>query len=196
VLAKLPIRSGDITLRLLKRRDAHAIEELMRANRDWLRPWTATFPGSSRPIHVPSMVRALVADTREGIGIGLALEWRGQIVGQVNVANILHGAVQSASIGYWISQSAAGNSIIPRAVALTIDYLFRVVNLHRIEIEIRPENAASLRVVEKLGLREEGLKLRHIHIDGEWRDHRCFAMTIEELPNSRVSQLVANTPSK
>lgn len=196
MLAKLPIRSGDISLRVLRRRDAKAIQQLMWLNREWLKPWTATLPGSSRPLHVPSMVRALVADTREGIGIGLVLEWRGEIVGQVNVANILHGAVQSASIGYWISKSAAGNSIMPRAVALTIDYLFRVVGLHRIEIEIRPENAASLRVVEKLGLREEGLKLRHIHIDGEWRDHRCFAMTVEELPNSLVCQLVANTPAK
>jgi len=196
VLAKLPIRSGEITLRLLRRRDARLIQELMQDNLQWLKPWSATFPGSSRPIHIPTMVRALVVDTREGIGIALAVEFRGEVVGQVNVANILHGAVQSASIGYWVSKSVAGQSIIPRAVALTIDYLFRVANLHRVEIEIRPENRASLRVVEKLGLREEGLKLRYIHIDGEWRDHRCFAMTVEELANSRVAELVSNTPAK
>lgn len=196
MLAKLPIRSGDISLRLLRRRDTRQIQELMFQNRDWLKPWSATFPGSSRPIHIPSMVRALVADTREGIGIAFVIEFRGEMVGQINVANILHGAVQSASIGYWISMTAAGQSITPRAVALTIDYLFRVSKLHRVEIEIRPENLASLRVVEKLGLREEGMKLRYIHIDGEWRDHRCFAMTVEELAGSRVGELVSNTPAK
>lgn len=196
MLVKLPIQRGEITLRLLRKRDARLIQDLMLENRDWLKPWSATLPGSSRSFHVPSMVRALVADTKEGSGIALVVEYRGELVGQVNVANILLGAVQSASIGYWITQSAAGKSIIPRAVALTIEYLFQVVKLHRIEIEIRPENVASLSVVQKLGMREEGLKLRYIHIDGEWRDHRCFALTVEEFASSRVAELVSNTPSK
>jgi ribosomal-protein-alanine N-acetyltransferase len=74
-------------------------------------------------------------------------------------------------------------------VALTIDYLFDVGQLHRVEIDIRPENTPSLRVVEKLGLREEGLKKRFIHIDGDWRDHRIFAITREESPGSLLNRL-------
>jgi ribosomal-protein-alanine N-acetyltransferase len=58
----------------------------------------------------------------------------------------------------------------------------RVVGLHRIEICIRPENAPSLRIVEKLGFRYEGLRRRYIHINGGWRDHFTFALTSEELP--------------
>jgi ribosomal-protein-alanine N-acetyltransferase len=50
------------------------------------------------------------------------------------------------------------------------------------EICIRPENRASLRVVEKLGFRYEGLRRRFIHIDGDWRDHYCFALVREEVP--------------
>jgi ribosomal-protein-alanine N-acetyltransferase len=50
------------------------------------------------------------------------------------------------------------------------------------EICIRPENAKSLRVVEKLGFRYEGLKRRYIHINGDWRDHFCFALVAEEVP--------------
>jgi ribosomal-protein-alanine N-acetyltransferase len=50
------------------------------------------------------------------------------------------------------------------------------------EICIRPENEPSLRVVEKLGFRYEGLRRRFIHINGDWRDHFCFALTVEELP--------------
>jgi [ribosomal protein S5]-alanine N-acetyltransferase len=53
--------------------------------------------------------------------------------------------------------------------------------LHRVEVDIRPENAASLRVVEKLGLRREGYYERYLDIDGGWRDHVGFAITIEEL---------------
>jgi ribosomal-protein-alanine N-acetyltransferase len=54
------------------------------------------------------------------------------------------------------------------------------MGLHRIEIAIRPENAPSLRVVEKLGFREIGYAPRYLHIDGDWRDHRLFALTVEE----------------
>jgi ribosomal-protein-alanine N-acetyltransferase len=74
-------------------------------------------------------------------------------------------------------------------VALTIDYLFAEAKLHRVEVDIRPENTPSLRVVEKLGLREEGLKKRFIHIDGDWRDHRIFAITNEEVSGSLLTRL-------
>ena len=70
----------------------------------------------------------------------------------------------------------------PTAVALATDHVFFSLGLHRMEICIRPENEPSLRVVEKLGFRYEGLRRRFIHINGDWRDHFCFALTVEELP--------------
>ena len=63
-----------------------------------------------------------------------------------------------------------------------IDHCFCAAGLHRIEIAIRPENSNSLRVVEKLGLREVGYAPRFLHIDGAWRDHRIYAVTVEECP--------------
>ena len=60
------------------------------------------------------------------------------------------------------------------------------VRLHRVEVNIRPENAASLAVVRKLGLRDEGVRERMLHIDGAWRDHRSFAITVEELHGGRL----------
>jgi ribosomal-protein-alanine N-acetyltransferase len=109
------------------------------------------------------------------------IEENGEIVGQLNVANILFGSVSSCVIGYWVAPEVAGKGITPTAVALVCDYLFNVVGIHRIEIDIRPENLASLRVVEKLGFRYEGLKERYIHINGAWRDHYIFALTHEEV---------------
>ena len=82
--------------------------------------------------------------------------------------------------------------LFPLAVALVIDHLFEVVRLHRVEIAIRPENTNSLRVVEKLGLREVGYAPKYLHIDGDWRDHRLYALTREELgARSLVSRLRA-----
>jgi ribosomal-protein-alanine N-acetyltransferase len=62
------------------------------------------------------------------------------------------------------------------------------VGLHRIEIDIRPENVSSLRVVEKLGFRYEGLKQRFIHINGAWRDHYVFALTSEEVESGVLNR--------
>ena len=114
--------------------------------------------------------------------------YRGEVVGQLNVANILHGSVSSCVIGYWIIPQVAGRGITPTAVALAMDYVFNSVGLHRVEIDIRPENLASIRVVQKLGLRYEGLKQRYIHINNDWRDHYIFALTQEEVPGGVLNR--------
>ncbi len=59
-------------------------------------------------------------------------------------------------------------------------------------MNIRPENTASLRVVEKLGFRDEGLRLRYLHIDGAWRDHRTFALTRDEVPDGLLRRWTAS----
>ena len=126
---------------------------------------------------------------REGLSLPFVVEVEGRFSGQVTVNNVLRGSAQWASIGYWLDRSVAGRGIMPRAVAMVIDHCFTDVGLHRIEICIRPENTNSLRVVEKLGIREIGYAPLFLHIDGDWRDHRIFAVTVEECPDPMVSRL-------
>ena len=164
-------------------------------NRSWLRPWEATNPDGPTSFDVRGLVINLVQQCRRGEALTFVIHFDGEPVGLINVANIVRGSLSSAIIGYWISQSAAGNSVTPIAVALTVDYLFNVLGLHRAEIAIRPENANSLRVVEKLGLRFEGLKERYIHINYEWRDHKIFAITSEEVPDGLLSRLTNKSDS-
>jgi ribosomal-protein-alanine N-acetyltransferase len=180
---------GDVSLRKLSRLDFPILNRLLHEDREWLEPWEATTPGIRRALDVKWLVRSLVEQSKEGSGIAFVIEYEGEVVGQLNVANILHGSVSSGTIGYWIAKDFAGLGITPTSVALAIDYLFSEIGLHRVEIDIRPENVASLRVVEKLGLRHEGTKLRFIHIDGAWRDHHIFAITQEELPGSMLRRL-------
>lgn len=135
------------------------------------------------------MVRAMQADARVGRQLPFALEYDGRFVDQVTVNNITRGSAQFASIGYWIDERVAGRGLVTRAVAMAVDHCFFVLKLHRIEIAIRPENAASLRVVEKLGVPEVGYAPRYLHIDGDWRDHRLFAITREDCPKGLVERL-------
>ena len=102
------------------------------------------------------------------------------------MSGIVGGSASWGQIGYWVDERLAGRGIIPTAVALACDYCFQVMGLHRIEIAIRPENTKSLRVVEKLGFRPEGLRPRYLHIDGDWRDHLVFALNAEEVPEGLV----------
>src|SRR4029079_8903122 len=117
------------------------------------------------------------------------------MVGRVLVSGISWGSLCSGRVGYWVSEHVAGRGITPTAVALATDHCFRVLRLHRVEINIRPENRPSLRVVEKLGFRDEGVRERFLHIQGQWCDHRTFALTSEEIPEGLLSRWLRVRPA-
>lgn len=184
------LREGDVVLRPLRRSDAQAWLALRATNEDWLRPWEATAPTppQGRPPTFSTYARALSRQARAGEALPFAVEYRGELVGQLTVSSVVRGSLCSASIGYWVSEHVAGRGVIPTAVAMAVDHCLGPVGLHRVEICIRPENAASLRVVAKLGLREEGVRERYLHIQGAWRDHRTFAVTAEEVPDGLLAR--------
>lgn len=184
------LREGRIELRPLRLRDATAWREVRTRNARWLRPWEATLPLAEHdaPTTYGAMVRRLRAEAREGRSLPFALTVDGAFAGQVTVGGIARGSLLSAYVGYWIDQRVAGRGIMPTAVAMATDHCFREVGLHRVEINIRPENSASLRVVEKLGFRAEGLRERYLHIDGDWRDHLTFALCAEEVPEGLLAR--------
>ena len=185
------LRHGDVTVRPIAHGDARAWKAARRANADWLRPWDATVPpgGTERPTTFRALVRRLDRLARSGACMPFAIEVGGRFAGQVTVNNIVRGSAQFASIGYWLDRSFAGHGVMPLAVALVIDHCFTTAGLHRIEVAIRPENLNSLRVVEKLGIKECGMAPRYLHIDGDWRDHKLFGITVEECPGGLTRRI-------
>ena len=176
-----------ITLRALHGRDRREWEELRAANIDWLRPWEATSPeASTSGFAFRQLVRHFDREATEGRLQPFVIEMAGRLVGQMHLFGIAWGSLRSACAGYWVDKSVAGQGIMPFALAAACDHAFLGLGLHRVEVNIRPENTASLRVVEKLGFRDEGLRLCYLHIDGEWRDHRSFALTSEDLGSSSL----------
>lgn len=134
------------------------------------------------------MVRYLRNEAAAGRMLPFVVLYGDQLVGQLTVGGITWGSMCSANVGYWIDETAAGRGIMPTAVALAVDHCFRALGLHRIEVCIRPENRPSRRVVEKLGFREEGTRPRYLHIDGDWRDHLVYALTVEEVPEGMLTR--------
>ena len=177
------LERGDLVLRAMRLRDSSAWAEVRAANTAWLGPWEATSPeGPLPPVSFPALVRALAHQGRSGQSMPFVLEVRGRLAGQVTVGAIEWGSLRSANVGYWLDGRLAGQGIMPRAVAMVVDHCFTAAGLHRVEVNIRPENAASRRVAEKLGLRFEGSRAGYLHIAGAWRDHHSYAITAPEVP--------------
>jgi ribosomal-protein-alanine N-acetyltransferase len=183
------LRDGHVGLRPLRLRDNARWREVRMRNAEWLRQWEATSPEPERDVAptYSAMVRRLRGEAREGRTMPFVVTWDGDLVGQLTVGGIAWGSLRSAHIGYWVDQRVAGRGIMPTAVALATDHCF-ATGLHRVEINIRPENIASRRVVEKLGFRPEGLRPAYLHIDGDWRDHLSFALTAEEVPGGLLAR--------
>lgn len=179
-----------VKLRIVRIRDSKALEKLIFGNRDWLKPWEATNPEGPTRFDIRAQIRGLLRQMDNQTGLPFVIEVDGEIVGQLNVSNILFGSVSSCVLGYWVVPEVAGRGVTTSAVALVTDYLFNIVGLHRVEIDIRPENNASLRVVQKLGFRYEGLKERYIHINNQWCDHYVFALTSEEVKSGVLNRWV------
>ena len=104
----------------------------------------------------------------------------GAFCGEINLSSIQRGPFQNAYVGYWIDQRWAGQGLMPEAVVVLARFAFEEQRLHRIQISIIPRNRSSRRVVEKLGLRNEGVALRYLEINGQWEDHVRYALTAEE----------------
>jgi ribosomal-protein-alanine N-acetyltransferase len=183
------LRDGPVELRPYRRSDARAWSNLRRSNEAWLAPWEPTVHGNWRDLNSPlafrSLLRELRRTGREGTAMPFAIwlvEGRSaRMVGQLTLGNIVRRAFCSGHAGYWIDAAAAGRGVMPTALALAADHAFTHGGLHRLEVNIRPENTPSRRVVDKLGFREEALHVRYLHIDGAWRDHIGYALTSEEV---------------
>ena len=178
-----------VLLRPLTVDDGPVFQSVRRANAAWLEPWDATSPDpAAQGRTFADLVAQYDADARGGRALPLAVEVGGRLVGQLSVGSIVLGSFRSCYVGYWVSRSVAGQMVIPTALALAGDHVLGTVGLHRIEVNIRPENTASLAVVRKLGFRYEGRRPHYLHIAGEWRDHVSFALTTEDLAGETLME--------
>ncbi len=188
------VAAGQVALRPVRLRDGSAWSRLRLRDEDYLRAWEPDAEGSwaerSTTMAWPVMCGGLRATARRGHALPFAITLDGQFAGQLTLGNVVRGSLRSAWVGYWVESGVAGGGVATGAVALAVDHAFGPVGLHRIEATVRPENAASLRVLAKLGFRDEGLLQRYLEVDGAWRDHQLLAMTRDEVGAGLVSRLI------
>lgn len=173
---------GTIVLRGLRRSDRRPWQQLRERNRSWLRPWEATYPtGPVRESSFGSARRAAERAAVAGQLVPFVVEVDGALVGQMHLFELMWGSRCQATAGYWLDREATGRGIATWALAMALEHGLLRVGLHRIEVNVRPENTASLAVVRRLQLAQEGLRRGLVHVDGHWRDHLTFAVLAEEV---------------
>lgn len=182
------ISDHELTLRPLRYRDRGVWREVRQINAAWLAPWEATRPAIESDLPRPTFPEMVRHYNKEAKGfrsfsfaIWITEEKRDHFIGQITLGGVILGAYRGAHIGYWIDQRFANRGYTTRAVRELTNFAFSQMQLHRIEINLRPENVASRKVAEKSGYTLEGIRLRYLHIDGDWRDHLTF---VAENPNN------------
>ena len=173
-----------VALRAFARGDVAELCDLRSRNRGFLEPWE---PRRSGGFFTPAGQRAEIERDRQEwaadrtYAFAIVERDGGAMRGRIALANVVRGAWENATLGYFVDQAVGSRGYATEAVSLALDFAFGPCRLHRVQAAVMPKNARSRRVLEKNGFRHEGFSPRYLRLDGDWRDHDLFAITIEEL---------------
>ena len=166
---------ADVTTRLVATSDAPELAALLAANRKFLAPYE---PFRPEDYYTAEGQRTYLEDVLRTTAAGLTLPHvivvDGRIVGRITLSGITRGPFLSASVGYWVAESANGRGVASAALARILRVAFDELELHRVEAGTLVHNTASQRVLQRNGFRQYGLAPRYLKIDGDWRDHILF----------------------
>ncbi|MEV0347921.1 GNAT family N-acetyltransferase [Nonomuraea sp. NPDC050680] len=165
-----------VAIRRISLQDYEEYTALVRESAEMHRPW---MPG--RPITTREAFESYLTRFEQPLheGFVICLRDTGAIAGRVNVNNIVRGTNQSGTLGYAAYASTTGRGYMTEGLGLIIQFAFGELGLHRLEANIQPANTPSLNLVKRLGFQREGYSANFQFIDGAWRDHERWAITIE-----------------
>jgi [ribosomal protein S5]-alanine N-acetyltransferase len=169
-----------VTTRLMTVADAPAMAALLCANRDFLAPWEPArrdgyFTGDGQQLIIEDALR----QHELGAMLPHVILADGRIAGRITLNNIIRGPLLSASLGYWVAAELNGRGIATAAAGEIARVAFGDLELHRLEAGTLPHNAASQRVLRRVGFHRYGLAPRYLKIAGEWRDMELFQLLNE-----------------
>ncbi len=193
-MPSVPLTTRLVTERLVLRPprpgDVPELRRLLRKNASHLAAWSPKPPPGEDPSSLTALSKSVLLERRGWrrdttyVFLLTAREKGAPIVGRVALSQVCRGPMQAAYLGYWMDQERQGGGLMTEAVRVVLGFAFGPARLHRVQINVMPRNAASHRVVAKIGARNEGMSLRYLEIAGVWEDHVMYAVTAEEWPPS------------
>jgi ribosomal-protein-alanine N-acetyltransferase len=189
------ITGVNVYLRPPRLSDAKAFRAAVRASADLHRGWTSA-PES--PARFAAFVRRYAGRGTQPTHAGFLVRRDDDaLVGVYNFSEITRGAFQSAFLGYFAFAPLAGRGLMSEGLAAALDIAFGKFRLHRVEVNIQPNNARSLALAARMGFTREGYSRRYVKIGGRWRDHVRFAMLAEDWRKLRPRQrFVRHDPTR
>jgi ribosomal-protein-alanine N-acetyltransferase len=176
-----------IELRESMEGDAPVFLDLILRNRDFLQPFEPRRPDGWFTLDgVRAELARAARDRRSDAAFSFGIWEResGALVGRVTLANVVRGAWQNATLGYFVGEQWGRRGYATWAVREALAFAFGWANLHRVQAAVMPRNRASVRVLEKNRFRREGRANRYLRINGIWEDHDVYALTVEEWEGS------------
>jgi len=164
-------RRSRIFLRRVAASDERGFLASVEASRTLHRPW----------VRAPSTARQFRAYARrvrtpENHGFLVCLRSTGELVGVINVSNIVLGPFRSGYLGYYAFAGFEKQGLMREGLLAVVRHAFKSLSLHRLEANIQSGNAASIALVRSCGFLKEGFSRRYLKVGGRWRDHERWAI--------------------
>ena len=156
-----------VFIRRVLHTDEQEFTSLMRQSSELHDPWIS--PPTNASMFKYYLQRI---DTEDHEGFAICRSDDEQIVGAININNIVRGSFQSASLGYYVGAEYQGTGYMLEGLNQLIAYAFNTMGLHRLEANIQPKNIRSQKLVERCGFTLEGYSEAFLFINGAWRDHQ------------------------
>ena len=173
----LSVLGEKVSLRLPQMADFEEWAALREASRSFLMPWEPIWPADDLTrAAFRRRLQRYTEDQRNDLAYPYFI-FRNEdqkLVGGLTLTNIRRGVAQAASLGYWMGAAYARQGYMTAAVRTLVPFAFSTLKLHRIEAACIPDNAASVRLLEKTGFVREGFAREYLCINGVWQDHLLY----------------------
>lgn len=171
-----PLETPRLLLVPLELSDGDELWEAVEGSRWHLERWLPWVPFNTTREASVRYAEACVADWDAGRAVRFAIRDRQSraLLGVVGLDSCVH-LHRSCELGYWLRRDATGRGLMTEAATASVEFAFSRMSMHRIRCAAATDNLQSLRVIQRLGFRFEGIARQAELVQARWLDHAVFA---------------------
>ncbi len=177
------LETDRLYLKVLGSESSKEVVNYYKRNQDFLKRWESIKRDDFYTLEYHKRLLSIEKDEIEDgkrLKLWIYLKNTNSIIGYINFGNIIRGSFESSFLGYKLDYKNRNKGYMTEALNHALNYYFNTLKLHRVEVNVMPENLASIKVVQKLGFQKEGLARKYLKINGVWEDHIHYSLIKDE----------------